>query len=289
MLSKQKEKGKEPQTYIVLSIIIFISFISSITSYSQPRVNNSTTFSTISQSKIISNPVGWSFDTHSEKWCGYYGLCNSTYERNSVTPKKLTSNTLSGFNDRGIYSLQTKKIKTDDDNIFYLLYHIYWDGEYDYPAIEVGWRVYKTCKVWLITEDEYKKLINPEIGINTISMYDWTVSSPYPTQSSIDWLNTNINKMVKDATVTGKPSKPRNSGDYKWYVKLEDDGNTVRFLLPTYKQLWSEAEKINKENEIKKSENQFYHYVPTQKYHCVDFNEEYFEISRNQYDGLIIK
>lgn len=195
----------------------------------------------------------------------------------------------SGYNERGIYSLQTKKIKTNDDNIFYLLYHIYWDGEYNYPALEVGWRVYKTCKVWVITEDEYNKLLNPEVGITTINLYDWALTSPYPTQKSIDWLNSGINNILKDAIESGISSKPYLDRTSKWYIKVEEDEKTIRFQLPTDKYLWSDAEKINKENESKQITNKYFYFTPISKSDCINFDEQYFEISKTQFDGLIIK
>ena len=59
---------------------------------------------------------------------------------------------MSGYNSKGIVSLQFKKIKSFD-KIYFVLYHIYYDGYYDYPAIYEDWHYNKCCMIYVFTED----------------------------------------------------------------------------------------------------------------------------------------
>ena len=273
---------------MIRKIFLIINIIISLEGVCQPRNNGRDKYSIICQSEAILNPIGWSYSTYDEKWCGYYGICLGEYKRNSKTPRQLTANDLSGYGDKGIYSLHITKVKADD-RCFYLLYHIYWDGEYDYPTIEVGWHYYKSCSVWVITEEEYRKLSNLKIGINTILLYDYTLTSRYLTRDGKDFLKSGINNIIASAIKNNTPNKPSDMFVYKLYVKLENDNKTIRFQLPTNDMLWEDAQKINAENEAKKQSNKWFFYTPISEYNCVNFADAYFEVSKLQFDKLIIK
>lgn len=269
--------------FLLLTIIIF-----SLEGACQPRTNGKDKYSIICQSEAILKPVGWSYSNYDEKWCGCYGICLGEYKRNSKTPRQLTANDLSGYGDKSVYSLHIAKVKADD-RYFYLLYHVYWDGEYDYPAIEVGWHYYKSCSVWVITEEEYRKLSNLKIGINTILLYDYTLTSRYLTQDGKDFLKSGINNIIADAIKTNTPNKPSSMFAYKLYVKLEDDNKTIRFQLPTNDMLWEEAQIINEENAHKRAQDKMFYAHDIYKSDCVDFSTEYFEVSKIQFNKLILK
>lgn len=269
-------------------LFILVINIGSLACFCQPRTNGIDKYKVISQSRPILNPIGWSYSTYDEKWCGCYGICIDDYKRNSKTPRQLTANDLSGYRDKGIYSLHITKVKADD-KYFYLLYHIYWDGEYDYPAIEVGWHYYKSCSVWVMTEEEYRKLSNLKIGINTILLYDYALTSRYLTQEGKDFLKSRLNNIIADAIKTNAPNEPSSMFTYKLYVKLEEDNKTIRFQLPTSDMLWEDAQKINKENARKREQDKWYYKSDISKYDCIDFSMQYFEVSKLQFDRLIIK
>lgn len=268
-------------------VLLWVIILFPLALKSQPRVNEAYIFHKVAESKTITEPIGWNYDTDTKKWCGYYGLCLPVYKRNSETPIRLTTETISGYGSRGIYSLQIKKIVAKNKT-FYLLYHIYWDGEYRYPTLQVDWVKYKSCRVWLITSDEYEKLKDLSIGLNSIILYDYTLTDHYPAQSYVDELEARINRMVQDALQTGTVTKPDQYRTPKFYIKVEDDGKTIRFQLPSNKYLWSEAEEINKTNEKKKLENKWFHYTPIYKSDCIDFDEEYFEVTNIQFNNLIV-
>lgn len=269
-------------------LFVFIFVVYGVSALCQPRVNSGDRYKIVAQSQPITNPVGWCYSSYDEKWCGCYGICIGEYKRNSKTPRRLTANQMSGYGDDGIYSLYVSKVKADD-RYFYLLYHIYWDGEYDYPTIEVGWHYYKSCSVWLITEDEYKKFSNLEVGVNTVLLYDYALASRYLTQDGKDYLKAGIGNIIVDAIKTNAPNKPNSMFIYKLYIKLEEDNKTIRFQLPTTNMLWEDALKINEENERKRAQDKWYFKSDIYKSDCVDFSTEYFEISKVQFDKLIFK
>ena len=124
-----------------------------------------------------------------------------------------------------------------------------------------------------------------------LQLYDYVIATRYQTQSSQDHLKSGTNRIIADMLETGltNPKSAYSSYNYKLYVKLEEDGKTVRFKLPTTDMLWSEAQEINAQNELKKQQNKYYYYIPIGKYKCVDFADDYFEVSNLVFKKLIVK
>lgn len=276
------------RTRFLIFLIFSVSAV--LHTLAQPRNNNTSTyFKVLSYSQVIPSPVGWYYNEASEKWSGYYGAICSEYSNNHRTPKRMTADDLSAFNDSGILSLQVKKVKSND-KIYYLLYHRFWNGEFDYPAIQRGWRYWKDCKVYIIEESEFNKFLNPEIGINSIRILDYETPYDMGLLKGESTLNSNLNTKFKEIS-SATPDKPFKSywSDYVIYVKLEEDGKTLRFHLPTNKQLWSEAQEINAQNELKKQSDKYHYYREIYKYDCIDFSTEYFELSPTQYSLMKIK
>lgn len=268
--------------------ILFI-FCSTINIFAQPRVNGSRHYSVISSGTLVNSPIGWYYDDSKEKWIGYYGGICGEYHTNPTTPKRMTADRWSAFGDEGIFSLQVKKVKAGD-KIYYLLYHTYWEGEYDYPAIERGWRYWKDTKVYIIEESEYQKVLNLEVGINKIHIVDYVISYLDGLNKGQTAINENLNSTFKEilSATEGKPYKSYWS-DYVIYMKLEEDGKTVRFHLPSNKILWSDAIKVNEQNAIDRVEHPYTWYKDYSKYDCVDFGESYFELTPLQFSNLKIK
>lgn len=268
----------------------FILFISTLTpfsliGYGQKRINKTTNyFNYISSSQEVITPTGWYFLPDLERWSGYYGAICAEYEKNHNTPKKLTSEELSYFEDRGIYSLQIKKVNFSDKN-YYLMFHTYWTGEWEYPAIYVGWNYFKNCRIYIFEEEEFEKFLTPKIGINKIKIKTWTYGDDNYTQS--------LNSTFRSLNLHSENKKDDNFNIKRteefFYIKLEDDGQTLRFHLPTSKILWDEV----KDNDGKKIErvpvdddicivyeNQYY------SHDCIDFTNSYFELTPLQYNKL---
>lgn len=261
-----------------------------LTSASQPRVNSSKTYSVISSSQILSYPVGWELNDLG-KWCGYYGVISGDYQNNSKTPKRLTAYAMSGYNSKGIVSLQFKKVRSFD-NVYYILYHIYYDGYYDYPAIYEDWHYNKCCMIYVFTEEEYAKIFNLSDGINTIKVYDSCCTSEYYSYLSKDGqehLEGHM-KRIFESPISQEMINKAYSHTFadKWYIKREN-ATTIRFALPTSDMLWEDAQKINEENARKREQDKWFYASDISKYNCVDFLTEYFEVSKVQFDKLKIK
>ncbi len=273
-----------------LSIIVIIVTLCALTSLSQPRVNSSKTYSVVASSQILSYPVGWEFNDLG-KWCGYYGVISGDYQNNSKVPKRLTAYAMSGYNSKGIVSLQFKKIKSFE-KAYYILYHIYYDGYYDYPAICEDWHYNKCCMIYVFTEDEYNKIFNISDGINVIKVYASRSTSEYYSYLSKDGqehLEGHLKSLFENPITLEDISNAYNhSFADKWYIKKEN-ATTIRFSLPTSDMLWEDAQKINEENARKRADDKWYYKSDISKYNCVDFSTQYFEVSKMQFDKLKIK
>lgn len=251
----------------------------------QPRVSSIDKYKVISKSQILSLPIGWFYDSFSDRWCGYYGLTCGEYKNNHKTPRHMTADELSGAGEQGIYSMHVQKVQSGEKN-FYLLYHIYYTGDWDYPAIERGWRYWKDCNIYVFSEDEYTKLINPQIGLNKIKVFDIARIYKYGTaQANID-IKTQLNKIFRE-TLSNSEERTGFDKDNIFYLKLEDDGKTVRFHIPTNKKLWSEAQIENEK--IRKEKGDLAYYYEIKEYHCLDFEHEYYELTPSQFALLKVK
>lgn len=253
-----------------------ILFVNSIHLFAQQRVSTPNLVHFVSKSSIISNPVGWSYSDWDKKWCGHIGLCLDNYSKNDIKPLPLSIDDLSGAGNRGILSLQFEKISVRNQ-IYYLLHHIYWDGEYKYPHIERGWFTYKSCDVYIFTANEYNKLFDLSTGINVVKVFDETGTSYPNTAKARNYLNSNYNRIFEDSVSGNIGTNPKIAyyTPHYFYVKLEDDGQTVRFQLPNNKELKDVTEK--KLVGI------------LDRHEWVDFDKEYFELPLSKWIQLQIK
>lgn len=251
----------------------------------QPRVNKEISFKQMAESGIIENPVGWCLDKTVGKWCGYYGVLINDYKNNSTKPLQVSIAQRSQLTN--ISSMQFKKYDVGED-IYYALYIVDYKCYYDYPEIYQGLHSYKDCKIYLFTEEEYQKLYDLKEGFNKIHTFTFVNTNfdhKYGTNSGKLYINNRLEEIFYDMKNDeqyryNRLHKP-NFGD-NWYIKVEED-NTIRFILPTTKYLWEEAQQINKDNEKKSG------YIPIRQYNCIDFSDEYFEVTKAQFDKLLIK
>lgn len=264
-------------------ILIFLTLavFAILNSNAQPRVNPiDNNYKQLRVSGLVQNPVGWYLING--KWCGYYGVINNEYKNNSKTPINLAVSTKSKINNN-IISMQFKELKSND-SLYYALYIVKYDGWYDYPHICQDWHYYKTCDIHIFTKKEYQKLKDLKVGINTINSFRLTGPEKYTTYNSVQGqreIKVRLDNIFDDIKNDSSALYPNSYN--KWYVKVEEDNKTVRFILPTYKILWEEAQQINKKKEKDR------YYLPISHYDCVDFSTEYFELPKVQFDKLIIK
>lgn len=266
------------------SILLLTFLINVIVSFSQPRVDSSYSYKIAAQSALLENPVGWCFN-YEGRWCGYYGVICGIFRNNSKTPINLSVYDKAFFEDN-IISLQFKKLSSKGDE-YYALYVIKYGGTYDYPAIKEGWRYRKICDVYLFTKDEYQKLYNLNVGINIIESFGRSTTTPYLSYFSQDGkneLDLGINNIFKELTedYIHNMLNPKHGISERWYIKMEEEGKTIRFCMPCCdKYLWEEAEKINIQNKNHKAIREI------SRYDCIDFSKTYFECSYTNFKRLL--
>ena len=253
------------------------------TTFAQPRVNGTKSYSVVESSGILSNPVGWKYNDL-DKWCGWYNVIDGEYENNSTVPKQVPVTTQSHFDNAGILSLQFKKIKSHG-NIYYALYHTYYSGYYDYPAIYEGWNVRECCAIYIFTPEEYSKLTNLREGITSVKVYKSIYPSRrynYKTKDGQEELERGLKEtFVKP--ITTKMLRSSYLHPTIWYVKKESDGS-IRFQVPTHHELWSpEAEAKERKKPFGNNEMS----LEIAKRDYVDFNTAYFETSALNFKKLI--
>lgn len=267
-------------------IVLFFLLISVFSSFSQPRVNDEVKYTVLSSSGMVENPVGWCYN-YDGKWCGYYGVICGIYKRNSKIPINLSVYDKSFFEDN-IISLQFKKIKSDN-NDYYALYVIKYSGTYDYPIIKEGWHYRKICNVFLFTKEEYGKLYNLTEGINVIESFAHSTTTPYlsyQTQEGKNELNSGLKRIFDDVNedYIYNSLNPKFGLSSRWYIKMEEDGKTIRFCMPCCeKYIWEEAQKINAQNKTNGST-----FREISRYDCIDFAKNYFECSLIKFKQLLI-
>ena len=266
-------------------VIVLLSAASIISCYAQPRANSKNNFKLVAESGKIENPIGWSLDQTVGKWCGYYGVLINDYKNNSTRPLQVSIYQRSQLTN--ISSMQIKKYEAEND-VYYALYIINYNGYYDYPAIYEGWHYYKDCWIYLFTEEEYQKIYDLKEGFNkihTFTFFSTNVDHKYGTASGTLFINHSLNEifsgMLNDEGYRHNRINNPRFGE-NWYIKVEDE-KTIRFILPTSDYLWEDAQQINKQKENDR------YYLPIRKSSCVDFSNEYFEVSKTQFDKLIIK
>ena len=268
-----------------ICIWLALILISVLNCKAQPREDRVNAFKELSESGKIENPVGWSLDQTVGKWCGYYGVLINDFKNNSKKPIQTSIYQRSQLTN--ISTMQFKKYEAYN-TVYYALYIVNYNGYYDYPAISRGWHYYKDCWVYLFTEEEYLKLLDLKEGFNTIhtfTFFSTNIDHKYGTNSGTLYINNSLDKIFYDMNNDEEYSRNRRTNPRfgeNWYVKVEDD-NTIRFILPTSKDLWEDAQRKNKEKENDK------YYLPIRKHSCVDFSDEYFEVTKAQFDKLIIR
>ena len=194
-----------------------ISFLVAFTMhplYGQPRVDGQQQFKVLKSSPIVTNIVGWAYDTSKNKWAGYYNTIDPVYKGNNKVPIKTTSKNMSTC--RNIVSLQTKKL-IYKDSTYYAIVEVYWHSGFDYPSIYEGFYFYKNRAIYIFDSKEYAKLQNLDNQVSTLNEY--YIFAHTPASNS---LNDQLQEMFN-----GKELE-RTSHPYKAYFKKESD-NTIRF------------------------------------------------------------
>lgn len=142
------------------NILLIILTILCTSTFAQPRVNRTDIHTKlIKSSPVVSNFVGWAYDSHKQRWSGYYNAIINEYNNNSKIPKRLSASTLAkktifeGISN--IADIQTKKIFFENKT-YYLFLVKEWLCYYDYPELQIGYHFRNFTYVYATTDDEYE-------------------------------------------------------------------------------------------------------------------------------------
>lgn len=228
---------------------------------SQPRTEGGTSAQVVKTSPVITNFVGWYYNSEHQKWCGSYNVIGGGTYKNSKTPRRLTAGDLAVYDDN-IISMQFKKVKFDGE-YYYLLLAPYWKGKYRYPTIEVDWYWKKVTNVYVFTEGEYNKLKNLQEGITKLSTIYSTSYGGGIGFGLCETFNSAMMYLFKS-----RQDLHSSHHTYHFYVKKEDT-RTIRFQNLSSLELDESTDKPHYPQE--------------------NFNFSYYEISANIFKQIIIQ
>ena len=243
----------------VISVIACLFYVCSV--IAQPRIDGGTKAQVVKSSPVVTNFVGWAYDTNYNKWAGYYNAICPSYKGNNKIPKKLSPRSMSY--DSNIISLQTKKIKFEGD-YYYIILSPYYRGGFLYPEIQEEWIHGKEVEMFVFTVEEFNKLRDIKDGINCFEAINYTTYSSigFGLYKDLASAITNIFSTKEKLLSAYKYQK------YKLYIKKEDE-STYRFQKIMYGSL-------NESTDFKDARKE------------PNFNFRYFEIKANIFKQLLI-
>lgn len=231
------------------SCLTVLTIAVSINVLGQARVDNQRKYTVLASSPVVTNFVGWSYDSSKEKWAGYYNTIWDSYRGNNKTPIRTSAANMAKQNN--IVSLQVKKISYQE-NVYYAIIYTSWTGYYDYPSISEGWHPYKHHCLLVYDVNEYMKLFSLNIGSSPTIIGTYGKTFEYATtEKSVNGL---LNYYF-DGTELKKDSYNQKFMKFK-----QEDSNTIRLAGPTTFKNWPEH-----------------------------FSKEYYEIKMTTFKTLFIK
>lgn len=107
--------------------------------------------------------------------------------------------------------------------------------------------MYQSCNVFIFTKNEYDKLFHLKEGVNVIRIFDTTGTSRPTTIEAKKFLTAKYNQIFEAPFAPEVFTSPQMAyyEPHYFYVKLEEDGKTIRFQLPNNKELIGITEKNN--------------------------------------------
>ena len=151
--------------------LFIISLLFCCATFAQKRVNGGSNYKIEQASPIVTNIIGWSYNSSVEKWTGCYNAIAMFSLQRSKDPDKiqtLTDKMMSVCENT--ISIQIKKVAYKDQ-YFYLFYKRYWAGAYRYPHIKKDWYHWNDGDLYVLEEDEYKKLYNLDSNITNLNIH----------------------------------------------------------------------------------------------------------------------
>ena len=232
------------------SLIILLLF--SITVFSQSRTNRQKLTFTNSSEKLTSS-TGWCYNTTLGEWIGYDNVIEDDKEYQTKY-KSLQGGYLMSRTDNNFLSIQTKTTSYKGIKYYVLMIKQY-DGVYKYPSIYEDWYFWKETNGYLFTEDEYNKLNNLNGETKLETKYHVHLGSSYEKYDETKFLDLIQTELGRE--------KSEYSSTYTFPIlkSTSDETEVIRFFVP---QSFS-------------------------SYRTYNFEKEYFEVSPQEFDKIIIK
>lgn len=202
------------------NIFLFMAMAFAINLFGQARVDGQRKYTVLASSPIVTNFVGWAYDSSKEKWAGYYNTIWDSNRGNNKNPIRTSATNMS--HNHNIVSLQVKKVQYHE-TIYYAIIYTSWTGYYDYPSIYEGWHPYKHHQLLMFDENDYMKIFSLNVGEDPTIV--WSKGKGYEEITS----EKSVNGLFNDY-FNGK-----NLGSYgQMFLSFKkEDNNTIRFIGPT--------------------------------------------------------
>lgn len=238
--------------------IIIILFLSIGRINSQERVNRKD-ISFISESQVIENVTGWSYNNTSGDWI---------LHKNCISIKNGGKVYVQSTSDQNFNNLQFKEVKYDSQ-IYYALIIPKLDYSYQYPNIQVGFYTYKLVDIYIFPEIEYNKIKSFEDKIDIGTRMRANIRENIKNIKEQDLLDKIQSTIIADLNRSEVDKKYRNEFTYILPIKKVQikEKTMMRFFLPS-----------------------FYHDFEATSYSKpkLDFDKEYFEVDEIEFKKFII-
>ena len=236
----------------ILSISLLLLLIS-LTVFSQSRTNRQKlTF--INSSDKLTSSIGWSNNETLGEWIDYNNvICgNKDYK---TKYKSLQGSWMKSQTKQNFIDIQTKTLNFKGIQYFILMVNKY-DGKYEYPSIFEGWYSWKEVQGFIFTENEYKKLLDLDGEVKLETYYRVDIGSYNDDYNETIFLDLIQTKLTTEGSQFVSPIT------FPILKTTSENTEVIRFYLPDF---------FNK------------------TYTTYNFEKEYFEVSPQEFDKIIIR
>lgn len=141
-------------------IIIAISFLIAIVSNAQDRVDGEIRSFSF-KSEVITEFMGWEYNTIKEKWVGNLSCISKIDYANGEYPAPEYGKSVPDKDRKNLQSVQTLKYENDGET-YYIVDITFNGGYYRYPTIKEDWVTVLTHYSYILNNYDYQRFINPE-------------------------------------------------------------------------------------------------------------------------------
>ena len=233
------------------SLIILLLF--SITVFSQSRTNRQKLTFTNSSEKLTSS-TGWCYNKTLGEWIDFDNVISNDKDYKTKYKSLQGGYMMSHKEPNNFLSIQSKTFSFKG-MIYYIIMVEQYDGVYEYPTIYEDWYYWEETNGFIFTEDEYKKLENLNGETKLETKYHVRSGSSYEKYDETKFLDLIQSELERE--------KSEYSSTYTFPIlkTTSDETEVIRFFVP---QSFS-------------------------SYRTYDFEKEYFEVSPQEFDKIIIK